>query len=237
MKMSDVRDFETIAVSLRRACEPRLEAHLGLAHLAFDLRLRDERGDRVDDDDIHRSGADQHLGDFQGLLAVVRLRDEQVVRVHAELLRVVGVERVLGVDETGQTAGLLRLRDDLERERGLAGGLGPEDLDDPSARDSADTERRVDRQRTGRNDRDGHVGTVAQAHDRAFPELSLDLRQRRLDGAPFLVRFHARHVMVPYLRDYRCALRLRWKRSHPPIPPQPRGLAACAGRFARDLSR
>ena len=42
---------------------------------------------------------DQGLGDLQGLLAGVRLGDEQVVDVHAELAGVDGIQRVLGVHE------------------------------------------------------------------------------------------------------------------------------------------
>ena len=46
----------------------------------------------------------EHVGDLERLLAGVGLRDEQRVDVDAELLRVVGVERVLGVDERGDAA-------------------------------------------------------------------------------------------------------------------------------------
>ena len=69
----------------------------------------------------------------------------QVVDVDAELAGVLGVERVLGVDERRDAAALLRLGDDVERERRLAGGLRPEDLDDAAARDAADAERDVER--------------------------------------------------------------------------------------------
>ena len=121
-----------------------LEAHLRLAHLALDLGLGHEGRDRVDDDHVDRAGADEHLGDLEGLLAVVGLGDEQVVGVDAELLGVLGVERVLGVDEGREAAGLLGLGDDLEGERRLAGRLRAEDLDDAAARDAADAERGVD---------------------------------------------------------------------------------------------
>ena len=49
-------------------------------------------------------GADEHVGDLERLLAVVGLRDEQLVGLHAELARVGRVERVLGVDERGDAA-------------------------------------------------------------------------------------------------------------------------------------
>jgi hypothetical protein len=72
---------------------------LRITHLAFDFGTGHERGDRVHDDHIDTARADQHLDDFERLLAVVGLRHQQVVDVHAELLRVLRVERVLRVDE------------------------------------------------------------------------------------------------------------------------------------------
>ena len=44
---------------------------------------RDERGHRVDDDDVHRVGAHQDLDDLEGLFAIVGLRDQQVIEVDA----------------------------------------------------------------------------------------------------------------------------------------------------------
>ena len=69
---------------MRRACRPDVR----VAHLAFDLGLGRERGDRVDDDDVDRARAHQHVGDLERLLAGVGLRDQQLVDVDAELLRV-----------------------------------------------------------------------------------------------------------------------------------------------------
>ena len=81
-----------------------------------------------------RAGADEDLDDLERLLAVVGLRDEQVLELDPQLARVLRVERVFGVDERGHAAGLLRLRDDLQRQRRLARRFRPEDLDDAAAR-------------------------------------------------------------------------------------------------------
>ena len=89
--------------------ETRLQADVGVAHLALDLGLRHEGCDGVDDDEVDRAGADQHVGDLERLLTCVGLRHEELVDVDAELLRVLGVERVLGVDEGGDAALLLAL--------------------------------------------------------------------------------------------------------------------------------
>ena len=55
------------------AHQPGLEPDVRVAHLALDLRLRDQRGHRVDGDDVERAGADEELRDLERLLARVRL--------------------------------------------------------------------------------------------------------------------------------------------------------------------
>ena len=159
----------------RLAHQPGLQADVAVAHLALDLGPGHQRGHRVDDDDVQRVGPDQHVGDLERLLAGVGLGDQQRVGVDAELLRVVGVERVLGVDERRDAARLLRVGDRVQRDRGLAGALRPVDLDDPAARQAADAEGDVEGDRAGRDHLDRRPDVVAQAHDRALAELPVDL--------------------------------------------------------------
>ena len=78
----------------------------------------------VDDDDVDRARPDQRIGDFERLLAVVGLRYEQVVDVHAQFLCVEAVESVLGVDERRDAAGFLRLGDGVDRQGRLTRRLG-----------------------------------------------------------------------------------------------------------------
>ena len=83
---------------------------MGVAHVAFELGARHQRRHRVDRDHVERAAADQRLGDLQRLLARVRLRDEQVVDVDADVARVDRIERVLGVDQRRHAARALRTR-------------------------------------------------------------------------------------------------------------------------------
>src|SRR5213594_1462641 len=162
--------------------EPRLQAHLRVAHVALDLGARDQGSDRIDDQHVDRARADERVGDLERLLAVVRLRDEQVLAPDAELASIVDVERMLRVDEGADAAPLLPLGDQLEGERRLARRLGAVDLDDAAARDAADAERDVEAQRTGGERRDvAGEGRLAEPHDRALAELLLDLAEREVD--------------------------------------------------------
>ena len=120
-----------------------------VAHFAFDLRARDQRRHRVDDDDVDGVGADQHLGDLQSLLAGIGLRHQQLVDIDPELAGVADVQGVLRVDERRDAACALRVRDHVQAEGGLAARLRPVDLADPPPRHAADSGRRIQIQRTG----------------------------------------------------------------------------------------
>jgi hypothetical protein len=60
-------------------------------------------------------------------------------------------------------------------ERRLPRRLRPEDLDDPPARQAADPEREVERQRPGGDGPDRDGGLVAHPHHRPLAEVPLDL--------------------------------------------------------------
>ena len=111
---------------------------MGIAHLAFDLGLGHQRRNGVDDDHVNRVGAHQHVGDFQGLFASVRLRDQQVVNVDAQLAGVIRVQRVLGVDEGAGGALPLGFGDDRQGQGGLARGFRAVDFYDPTFRQAPD---------------------------------------------------------------------------------------------------
>src|SRR5206468_12659624 len=97
--------------------------------------------------------------------------------------RVCGVECMLGVDERGHSAQLLRLGNHLQRQRRLARRLGAEDLDDASPRYAADAEREIDADGASRNRVDRLDGAfLTKAHDRTLTELLFDLADRQVDG-------------------------------------------------------
>ena len=164
-------------------------------HLPFDLRPGNERRHGVDHDDVDGARPDHHVGDLQPLFAVVGLRHQQLVNVHAQGTSICGIERVLGVDEDGDASVLLGLRDDVKTNRGLARSLRAEDLDDPTPRDPPDPERHVERERPRRYHRDPlPSGMLTQPHDRALAVLPLDLRQRHPEH---LVPIHTWNLLDP----------------------------------------
>src|SRR4051812_32314860 len=157
--------------------ETSLQADVRIAHLTLDLRLRRERGDGVDRHHVERPRSDEELGDLERLLAGVGLRDEEVVDVDADALRVLRIHGVLRVDERADAAAALRLGDHVVDERRLAGRLGPEHLDDAATWKSADPERQIERQRPGGHRTDRYRSAVVHLHDRSLAELPLDLAE------------------------------------------------------------
>ena len=162
--------------------EAGLQTDVRVAHLAFDLRARHEGCDRVDDDQVDGTGTHEHVGDLERLLAGVGLRDEELIDVDAELAGVIGIERVLRVDERRDAAGTLHVRDRVQGERRLTRRLRAVDLDDATAWQTADAESDVEGDRTGGDDLDGGALVAAQSHDRALSELPVDLGEGGLEG-------------------------------------------------------
>ena len=187
----------------RLAHQAGLQADVAVAHLALDLGAGHERGHGVDDDQVERAGADQHVGDLERLLTGVGLRDQQGVGVDAEVRGVVGVERVLGVDEGHDAAGGLGVGHRVQGDRRLAGGLRAVDLDDPAARQAAQAEGHVEGDRPGRDDLEGRAGLVAQAHHRALAELLLDVEQRGVQGLVAVSTSHDLCVLTSCVSDVR----------------------------------
>ena len=71
----------------------------------------------------------------------------------------------------------------VQRERGLAGGFRPVDLDHAAARQAADAERDVEPERAGGDRLDLHrLVVLAEPHDRALAEGALDLAERGIKG-------------------------------------------------------
>ena len=125
MKITIVLEREIEAVSLRsawlisRACRPGCD----VAHLALDFGARRQRRDRIDDQHVDGARAHQRVGDLERLLAGVGLRNQEIVEIDAELAGIDRIERMFGVDEGADAALLLRLGDDMQRQRRLARGF------------------------------------------------------------------------------------------------------------------
>ena len=148
-----------------------MEAHGAIAHVAFNLLLRRECCDGVDNDDVDGCRADELIGNLECLFAVVGLRNQKAVHVDTQLLCIEAVEGMLGIDECCDATLLLCFGDGMDGERGLTTRLRSVDLDDASLRISAYAECGI--QSDGARGDDLHVlyVLVAHAHDATLAEV------------------------------------------------------------------
>ena len=162
----------------RLAHQPGLQANMAVAHFAFDFRLGHQRRHRVDDNHVHPARAHQHVADFQRLFASVRLRDQQVIHIHAQLAGVLRIQRVFRVDKGAGAAQLLRLGHHLQTQRGFARGFRAKDFHHPTTRQPAHAQRQIQPQRAGGDHLQVFIDLrLVHFHDRALAKLLFDLRK------------------------------------------------------------
>ncbi len=159
---------------------------MGVAHLALELGLGHKCRHRVDHHHIDSTGAHQRVGNLQRLFARIRLGDDQVIDVDAQLLRVCRVERMFGIDEGTCATLLLGFRNDMQRQGGLARTFRAVDLDHASLRQAANPERHVETEGACRDRGDVHRLPLAEAHHRALAKGAFDLAQGRIKGLGFV---------------------------------------------------
>ena len=126
-----------------------MKAHKAVTHLALDLSTGHQRGHGVHHHHVDGAGAHQRLCDLQRLLAGVGLGNEHILHVDPQRFGIGGVQRVLGVYKGHLAAHLLGLRQHMEGQRGLTGGLRSVDLHDTAPGQAADAQRQIQRQRSG----------------------------------------------------------------------------------------
>ena len=91
-----------------------------IPHLTLNFSARSQRGHRVDDDERQGPRSNQGICDLEGLLSVVRLGDQELIGVDAELSRVIGIQCMFRVDEGADPALGLRIRDGVESNGGFS---------------------------------------------------------------------------------------------------------------------
>ena len=151
---------------------------MGVAHIALNLRARNESRNGVDNYNVYSARTGQRLGYLERLLAVIRLRDKESIDINAEIRGVYGVKRVLGVNERGLAAHSLRLGDNMEGKRCFTRRLGAVYLDYSAARKSADAGGGVESNGACRYSLDIHRRILTESHYRALAVIFLYLRYR-----------------------------------------------------------
>ena len=174
-----------------------MQAYMGIAHVAVDLRLGDQGCHRVYNNDVNGAGPDHGLGDLQSLLTAVRLGNIEIVNIHADIFGIDRIQRVLGVNKAGDAAPFLHFRDHMQGHGRLTGGFRSVDLNDPASWNAAQSQSDIQAQGTGGRCFHFHHGRgISQFHHRAFAVLFLYLRDRRVKRFKLLVMIHCHNCIL-----------------------------------------
>ena len=182
---------------------------MAVSHVAVDLRLGNQCCHGVHYNNIHSPGANHGLCDFQSLLAVIRLRNVQIINIHAYVLCIDRVKRMLRVNKSGNSAPFLDFRDHMKRNCRLTTGFRTINLHDSSLGDASQSERNIQTQRACWDRLDIHLcRRITELHDRALPVLLLNLAYRRIQCFQLFIFFH---LGSPFIRNKRSVIDLRIK--------------------------
>ena len=83
---------------------------MAVADFAIQFRFGNQSGNRVDDDQIHCIGFDQHLRNLQTFFPIRRLTHQQFVQVYTQSSGPRWIERMFGIHKC-RNAGLLSAGD------------------------------------------------------------------------------------------------------------------------------
>ena len=132
---------------------------MGVAHISLDLRLGNEGRHRVHNDNVYRPGTNHSLGDLQGLLPVVRLGYVEIVDVHADILGINRVQRMLRINKSRNSAPLLDLSHHVQGNRSLSAGLRTVHFDNSSFGNASQAQSQIQAQAACGSGLNLHIGS------------------------------------------------------------------------------
>ena len=166
--------------------QARLKAYGAVRHFALDFSAWRECRDRVDDDEIDRTRSNEVVGDFERLLAVVGLRDQEIFGIHAEVFRVELVESMLRVHDGTNAASFLAFCDGVDGKRSFAGRFRTIDFHNAALGVTANAEREIQGQTAAGNHVHFFHRLISEFHYGAFAVRFVQSIHRQLEGFEFV---------------------------------------------------
>ena len=138
------KDHDTVSLADNR-CElsqclrhkSRLQSHMRITHIAFDLCLWNQRCHRVHDHNIHCSRTHHGLSDLQCLFPIVRLGNVKIINIHTNISCIDRIKRMLCINKSRNASTLLYLSYHMKSNRGLTTGFRSVDLNNSSLRNTS----------------------------------------------------------------------------------------------------
>ena len=149
---------------------------MGIPHIPVNFCLGHQSGYRVNYDNINGSRANHGFRNLKGLLSVVRLGNIEIVNIHADILGIHRIERMLRIYKACNTASFLNLCDHMQGNRSLTAGFRSVYLHNSSLGNPPKPQGNIKAQRTRRDGFYVHVGgVIPQLHNGSLSKLLLDL--------------------------------------------------------------
>ena len=141
---------------------------MGIAHIAVNFCLGGHGSNRVQYNGINGAGTHQCFCNFECLFAAVRLRDQQLIDVDAKRLGIDRIQGVFHVNKGNLSAFFLCFCNDVQGNGCLTGAFRAVQFHDSASWNTANSERHIQGNGTGRNGIHLHVGVAAEPHNRSL---------------------------------------------------------------------
>ena len=149
---------------------------MGITHIALNLRTRHQSRYRVHHDNIDGAAAHQRLYNLQRLLASIRLGNQKIVNIHAQILGINRVQGMLRINKGCHAPLPLRLGNHVQGYGSLTRGLRTVNLNDTPPGNTAHAQGDIKGQNTCRNNFYVHIGCrITQAHNGTLAIVLLNL--------------------------------------------------------------
>ena len=138
---------------------------MAISHFAFNFGFGRHCSDRVNNENINRTGTHQGFCNFQCLFTAVRLGNQQVVNIHTQCTGIGGVQCVLHVNEGHFAALLLGFGCNMESNSRFTGAFRTIQFYDSAPWNATDTESKIQCHRAGRDGIYLHRVCLSQTHN------------------------------------------------------------------------
>src|SRR5712692_1397594 len=135
-----------LSESLRH--EPSLKSDMTRTHLTINLRLRNQRGHRVNNDNIDNPRPYHHVSNLQCLLTCIRLRQQKMLSINPQSTNIREIESVLSINHHRTPACPLRTGNSMRSQRSFPGHLRTKNLHHPATRQATDAKCHIQGNRT-----------------------------------------------------------------------------------------
>ena len=120
-----------------------LQTNVGITHLAFNFCTRNQSSNRVNNDNINSAAAYQCVSNFQCLLTIIRLRNQQIINIYTKMTGIFRIKRMLRINKSCIAAHFLSFSNHMQCNGSFTGRFRTVNLNNTSTRNATDTKSNI----------------------------------------------------------------------------------------------